>query len=372
MSPASSGLEVERYIGACLISQNRVKSVEINNKSQNKQFFHVYNQQLPRNHDVWAGGIPLISFANRQKSRKLQDSARQVDDPSSSLARLAVHTQGAPLIVTKTFNHRKNKQNRSTSNGNRHTKVFENSNIKKQNKCGSVNTDTISVTSDESSSSNNSEFCLPRIIKPRKRRKKDRKPLLGRLSSQDGFSTDSTSPEVDNNLSLGLVFPFTFDVYASSNAKSFTQNNEVHTLNDISEAPKLHHAFEDIKDVEDPKDINGNQQTSVCQCRYCDPNSQIWDMDKNGYSPFLTHPSGHWDMRTSSYSSVDCLEHGFSLMSLSDEESLKKVTPSRSSNFLSSRDLEVSTEIITSVNGHRDLEIKFFSSSNLESGKKLL
>ena len=41
-----------------------------------------------------------------------------------------------------------------------------------------ANIDSLSIASDESSGSNNSENSLPRIIKPRKRRKKDRKPPI--------------------------------------------------------------------------------------------------------------------------------------------------------------------------------------------------
>lgn len=404
MSPASAGsLEVERYIGACLISQNRKNrgAATTVNKVRNNDFYQernfippdVYHQQhmnfrIQQCQDGWAGGMPLISFANHQRRSKKNEhndnSQKAVEDP---LTRLAVHTKGAPLIVTKSFNHRKNKVHRN-NNGSSQTKIFENSNVKKQNKCqdqqrqsNNVSTDAVSVTSDESSVSNNSENCLPRIIKPRKRRKKDRKPpLLVKPFNQDGFSTDSNSPDVDNNqnniLSLNQFVPFTFDLYGSSykTPKPVSLIDRLYILGDISETPKLHHSFEDIEEPDDAKDINDNQ--SSCQCRYCDPAGQIWDVDRFCYSPFLTPPvsqtksfkypnldflNSNQDQDYTLPGSISCLEHSMSSVSLEEDDSHKKMTPSRSSSSSSCRDLEVSTEIVTSLNGHRDLEIKFFS-----------
>lgn len=411
MSPASAGsLEVERYIGACLISQNRknrsaaatVNKVRNNDYYQERNFIppDVYHQQhmnyrIQQCQDGWAGGMPLISFANHQRRLKKNEndnSQKVVDDP---LTRLAVHTKGAPLIVTKSYNHRKNKVHRN-NNGNNQTKIFENSNVKKQNKChdqqrqsNNVNTDTVSVTSDESSVSNNSENCLPRIIKPRKRRKKDRKPpLLARPFNQDGFSTDSNSPDVDNSqnnvLSLNQLVPFTFDLYGSSykTSKPVSLIDRLYILGDISETPKLHHSFEDVEEPNDAKDINDNETS--CQCRYCDPAGQIWDVDRFCYSPFLTPPvtqttankyskfnflNSNQDKDYSLDVSMNCLEHSMSSVSLEQEENNKKIPPSRSSSSSSCRDLEVSTEIVTSLNGHRDLEIKFFSLPSSESVK---
>lgn len=408
MSPASAGsLEVERYIGACLISQNKKNRGATANKVRNNDFYQernfippdVYHQQhmnfrIQQCQDGWAGGMPLISFANHQRRLKKNEhdtNQKVVEDP---LTRLAVHTKGAPLIVTKSFNHRKNKVHRN-NNGGMHTKICENSNLKKHNKCqdqqrqsNNVSTDAVSVTSDESSASNNSENCLPRIIKPRKRRKKDRKPpILVRPLSQDGFSTDSNSPDVDNNqmnMSLNQFVPFTFDWYSNSykTPKPVSLIDRLYILGDISETPKLHHSFEEVEEPDDAKEINGNQ--SSCQCRYCDPAGQIWDVDRFCYSPFLTPPVTqsksfiypnldfiylNQEQDYTSPVSMSRLEHSMSSVSLEEEESNKKLPPSRSSSSSSCRDLEVSTEIVTSLNGHRDLEIKFFSLPTVESVK---
>lgn len=286
MSPASSGtLQVERYIGACLISSR--KSQQQQHQQQQQKFGYptdVYGYGRFRC-DGWAGGMPLISFANHNK-----------EDP---LVRLA----GAPLIQA----HRYRKKKKNDEN----------------NKKGASATksDAVSVTSDESA---NAENCLPRIIKPRKRRKKDRKPPPPQR--QDSFSTDSASPEA-------CYTPFAFEFRVP--------NESYHDA--LFDAPKLHHSFEE---VEEARDVNGNQST--CQCRYCDPSGLIWDVDRNCYSPFLTTPSSTSISTPTTKTKKFCLIHSFSSVSLDDDGSTKS-------------DLEVSTEIVTSPNGHRDLEIKFFS-----------
>lgn len=360
MSPASSGsLEIERYIGACLISshQNRQQNkaardrVVFPNREQQQFFPEVYHRnryciQRCGSIDTWAGGVPLISFANQRRNRPQVDVVPRNDD-QQQLARLAVHTQGAPLILTGRFNHRKNKGFKNTA------RVPENR-AKNENQPA----DVISVTSDESSGSANSENCLPRIIKPRKRRKKDRKPPhLARPLNQDvsGFSTDSTSPDILDCPSPGVVglnpyVPFAYD-YQSQTSSSTDDGY----YNENSEIPRLHHSFEDVEEAEDAP----QQTPSVCQCRICDPSGFIWNVDRDCYSPFLTAP------RTSLEHKVDDLSSRLSSVALNDDPAEKN------GRAVGSGDLEVSTEIITSPNGHRDLEIKFFSSSSVEKVGKV-
>ncbi|XP_069163069.1 uncharacterized protein [Procambarus clarkii] len=86
------------------------------------------------------------------------------------LARLALHTQGAPLILPS-----RGPQRSTPSRG-------LNTPSPRDTPDGDVSppaaSDAVSVTSDEGSTGH-AENCLPRIIKPRKRRKKDRKPTGG-------------------------------------------------------------------------------------------------------------------------------------------------------------------------------------------------
>lgn len=357
MSPTSSGsLEVEKYIGACLISQTRPKSV---NNSGNGQYYSRVPDGYPYFDGFrvqrWAGGMPLISFANYQKRhKKIEHGERSTSPKVDPLSRLAVHTQGAPLILTKTFNPRRNKNQKNFT-----PKIYN------QNHSKPSVVDCVSVTSDESSSSANSESCLPRIIKPRKRRKKDRKPLV--RNQQDCFSTDSASPDIDT-VPIKTYTPFLFDssyIYGLV-PETLPLGTNTNKSDFEVETPKLHHNFEDVQEVE--VDLNGNQSTTVCQCRYCDPSGQIWDVDRSCYSPFLTPPQS-FDF--SSLLSIEtkpklqdedyCLIHNLSSMSLEDDRDNKQDTKIRSG------DLEVSTEIVTSLNGHRDIEIKFYSTPSVNN-----
>lgn len=358
MSPASVGnLEVERYIGACLIARNSSKNgVARNNgiRDPGPDRCHQqgvnYRLQRCQSVDGWAGGVPLISFTNHPRRPK---EFHRFDETDNPLARLAVHTQGAPLILSRSYNHRKNNVHRNMLLNNFDgIKSLPQQSSKCQQDQRSVGVDTVSVTSDESSCSNNSETCLPRIIKPRKRRKKDRKPpVLSRSINKEG----SDKPYADHpNLNIS------FESYLHPNCKPYVTCEpsrlieRFHLAADISETPKLHHSFEDIEEpTDDAKDINGNE--SSCQCRYCDPSGQIWDVDRNCYSPFLTPPNNKtFDFpNQSSLPNTGCIEHSMSSMSLEETKS-----PS------SPRDLEVSTEIVTSLNGHRDLEIRFFTLSS--------
>lgn len=389
MSPASSGaLEVERYIGAYLISsQSRSKG----NSTKSAREFHHREDFVPRyvnNHqsqrcrsiDGWAGGIPLISFANYQRRGNTGHFMR-VQDNTYPLSHLAVHTQGAPLILNSKYNQRKNKSNADKN----YVKTRGPSANFKSKDNSTRGVDTVSVNSDESSASTNSENCLPRIIKPRKRRKKDRKPshLMCPLGTEDCFSTDSGSPEVNvsENDIISSHLPFIFGhLHISTNDSKLAplhdniSRRNLH--NDVQETPKLHHNFEDVEDVS--KDINDNQQASLCQCRYCDPSGQIWDVERHCYSPFLTSPKRQSDFRYPDIQETAYTNHfdlPISLINVSEcdhslclkEEQIESTTyPLRSS-----RDLEVSTEIVTSLNGHRDLEIKFFTApTNLEISNK--
>ncbi|EFN84371.1 hypothetical protein EAI_13551, partial [Harpegnathos saltator] len=115
----------------------------------------------------------------------------------------------------------------------------------------------------------------------------------------------------------------------------------------------------------------------TCQCRYCDPSGLIWDVDRNGYSP--------WSDPTSYFSYEEIAAPARDVGVIGDRgqpDSSKRRTPWRGDSIgapsnpsastdstgssaggvASPKGLEVSTEIITSPNGHRDLEIKFYSS----------
>lgn len=461
MSPASQGnLEVERYIGSCLISSS-VRVNGIGGKSNNSGNHSNVNYKGKKvadcggsrvgklqtgvlNHRTTGGscqehlgllplcecgglkfgsarygssgpttsvggswmGLPLISMApsNSRRSRKpstfcggsvnngnrISKSGSSVSQPAAvvansdcskngildgdycsqnsrtPLSRLAIHTQGAPLILAGryTANGRKSNVNynrgpplrqfrggdfnarRSNSirdardtGGSGSSPTGSNSNT--------PNSDCISVASDESSG--HSENSLPRIIKPRKRRKKDRKPPPSTATSTCDTSSTSISSDLKNPaiespsiVTLKPYVPLCYELYdnghwignrlsftkqdpeakikawEADNRRTFTPSNindiqgdDDHvsqTSEDDNQEPKLHHNFEDVEEDEEGLHVDSGAlfpypcPPSLCQCRYCDPSGLIWDVDQHCYSPFLTPPSPTIDNKSTSYS----------------------------------------------------------------------
>ncbi|OAD55661.1 hypothetical protein WN48_04431 [Eufriesea mexicana] len=306
MSPASQGgVEVERYIGSCLISSTvrpgshkpivgRKPDPVIRGKTRGcygtQNFPNGTEQcQVQYGPGGWTGA-PLISMTssprrcNQRSSPSLGQQQQQQQSPPSlsqqqqqqacdqqvsvhlhknPLSRLAIHTQGAPLILANRFHNRGKIHNTGNVNGianavcnntgainsyvhNNANAVTSNCTMnnntvrcppsrpqrpiemaKKQQQqqqqqpskptdCTAnkettgtgnnsiANIDSLSIASDESSGSNNSENSLPRIIKPRKRRKKDRKPPNNAVTS----ATEATKLEEQqqqSNLSSNAI-----------------------------------------------------------------------------------------------------------------------------------------------------------------------
>lgn len=338
------------------------------------------------------------------------------------------------------------------------------------------NMDSLSVTSDESSGSAHSETCLPRIIKPRKRRKKDRKPLTNSIQEK-GAASDGKheSNELAPDTTLLSLNPFVSKCHervdinhnATTNYKPVTvnsnlldymklysANNDVvnskigdgnfKSLREISQKSseisdtRAIHRVDDIDDNESDDSSSLFEAISrcsptICQCRYCDPSGQTWDIDQHCYSPLLTAPMGlEISGDKNPFVDKDSLLRrswsepcpGYSVENLRISDYDKRSTPHRSDPNITSASghqehsgdpsasrsvgvigagrritksldspstldwkentspqsqlvpetlfksssshgvsLEVSSAIVTSLNGHRDLEIKFFSTS---------
>lgn len=408
MSPASQGgLQVERYIGTCLIS--KADAPRYPHHGAHPAAHHGAHHAA--HHGAWAG-LPLITMVQprRNKPPPQQQQPQHSPPARSPLSRLAIHTQGAPLILAGRYSNRKNGQ-QGGQNGQgvgvgvglgvglgqqpvgqypgAHNKGGPRSHRPlAPSPCGplgaplvpcgplppankqvvaSASSDSLSVASDESSG--HSENSLPRIIKPRKRRKKDRKPLqLGQTSATPAGTDGAPTPTP-----AAAPSPAAPAAVPTVSLKSLGGEAEP------ADEPKLHHDFDEVKEHEDEAEA-----VLLCQCRYCDPAGLIWDVDQNCYSPFLTpqplsslyisdtaptassaarfpdlgHPAvvgtrGASDLllRRSWSEPTPSRKHSESSDS---QDSGRRSPPSRQA-------LEVSSEIVTSHNGHRDIEIKFFS-----------
>lgn len=353
--------------------------------------------------NAWLGA-PLISMASRQPPSR-----------QTPISKLAMHTQGAPLVIQNRYDRRKftttpeqrnprpishaEHMNRDrceeTSEGNRQRNQQQQSRSVRGGR--NNNTDAVSVASDESSGSNNSETMLPRIIKPRKRRKKDRKPnnivqhdlsasnlemgdcglINGMARASHGVYEDSYCGEI--------AMPYRLDVKVLEYPDPSTEKYRVSALGEALEATRF-----GLAEAASPAE----SAVSSCQCRYCDPVGQIWDADsiadllnentsidfaptKLEDSMKVVGPMGRKGDATLRRSWSDPSSHAPTMrkdvnnaetFSAPNLYSLFPPTRRASSSYDEPRSplaLEISSEIVTSINGHRDLEIRLFSYGNV-------
>ncbi|KAG7309750.1 hypothetical protein JYU34_004250 [Plutella xylostella] len=343
--------------------------------------------------NAWLGA-PLISMASRAPP------ARQ-----TPISKLAMHAQGAPLIIQNRYDRRKF----TTTPEQRHQRPGPPQQEPARDEPGprraphppararparNHNADAVSVASDESSGSNNSETMLPRIIKPRKRRKKDRKP--NNIVPHDMTVTNLDIGDVDHcgvssmtNQSHGIYdetycgelnMPYRVDVKVEYGERA-PEPYRVAALGEALEATRF-----GLAEAAAPA-----ESASSCQCRYCDPVGQIWDsdsiahlLDENTTGDFAptkledsmkvvgsmgrrgadatlrrswSDPSSRVPMRKEvGGGEAGSAPHLYSLFPPARRGS----SPHEPRSPLA---LEISSEIVTSINGHRDLEIKLFSTS---------
>ena len=410
MSPASQGaIGVERYIGSCLVQKSP--------RPMPKQHY---------GHGVLPMAAPNLGHRNPQRTPPVQNNR-------IPLSRLAVHTQGAPLILPGRFNNNrhKNYQGNSPNNPTQPTRPNrpEQQKSQQQPAADGASIDALSVASDESSGSNNSENSLPRIIKPRKRRKKDRKPPA---NPQNPTNTEQTQ-QITSSVALKPQPATTNNVNSNAEAQNIIFKNvrkpqQQQQNNNTRQVAQVQSKHVHVKVLDDNRNIvvpvlrnhlinNGyvcefkEPTDSVhCQCQHCDAGNFLWEADylppaalhhhhHHHHPVFLARPytlcHEHCDLESSNCMRFRDRDSAAILRrSWSDPSSYftDDIIPNRDVGVIGDRghsdfskdrstwrgdaatainlqqqqlssSLEVSTEIVTSPNGQRDLEIKFYSSS---------
>lgn len=228
----------------------------------------------------WAGA-PLIKASEESRHKKLYSSrSNGYEYDESSMSRLAKHTHGAPIIMSSRYRSKSMKPMQPFGH--------ENGNLRNFN----ANGFTKAPSSDDAHNYDDSGYhangtCLPRIIKPRKRRKKDRKPIV--------------SASMENN----PPNPFTF---ASNQSNGFMQIGNNNNNNGGGSASYQNQTNENFKRPAPPSESNlffncdfdpsnvlplpsstssspislsnsslsSSTTASSCSCRLCDPNCKIW------------------------------------------------------------------------------------------------
>lgn len=223
----------------------------------------------------WAG-TPLIKSPSELQNHKKLYSSRSngYEYDESSMSRLAKHTHGAPIIMSSRYRSKSMKPMQPFGH--------ENGNLR--NYSNNANGFAKAPSSDDAHTYDDFGYhangtCLPRIIKPRKRRKKDRKPIAN-------ASMENNPPN-----------PFTF---ISNQSNSFMQSmngNGFHnTMNENFKRPAppsenslfFNCDFDPSTVLPLPSSISSSPislsnsslssstTTSSCSCRLCDPNCKIW------------------------------------------------------------------------------------------------
>lgn len=282
-----------------------------------------------QNASGWTG-VPLISNVVRRPKKpngngnnqngsannlthRINSSLRHVIDyDENAMTRLVFHTQGAPLTQCNGRSRMKARKqpsiNDDRTNG---IKEQQQDYLQKSHECGQMvnnnnnnnhhhnnnsnnngdgehlsyesctnNLFTVFNTSDESCNSsqpNQMVTSLPRIIKPRKRRKKERKPINNNngMAAQDFRDTASSDGHVTriNDINSNNVFTEPLD-NKIKNENEFMLRNEQPRQQQPPPPAQMN------RDVNDINSITTNSSNLIdtisCSCRICDPFCKIW------------------------------------------------------------------------------------------------
>lgn len=236
-------------------------------------------------------GIPLISTVSR-KPRKYNNNNNSLqalcEYDESAMSKLAIHAQGAPLIFSGRYKGKHFKKGSSVHQSKENSLNYKNNKVPQttDDKIFNINShgfDTSCMTN---------ESCLPRIIKPRKRRKKDRKPPLSHHDpSTSTTSLSTTSNGLSNIISNGSQ---DFNNMLQYNNNSNRSYDFIHkslaittpTKNNFYSPIKMY-GHELLLNDSTPISLSNSSLssstassitniTSSCSCRLCDPFCKIW------------------------------------------------------------------------------------------------
>lgn len=268
------------------------------------------------NANGWTG-IPLISTVSR-RPRKFYGGKNGTEFDETAMSRLALHAHGAPLILSGRYRGKTNKKDPKPAQQFKEN-VSTNVNSVYNHKSGESKTyDTGAQIYDASNGVSSNDTCLPRIIKPRKRRKKDRKPTA--INQTEPMSPQSSVPTTPTITTVGLTpqlmgqgppTPSHLFNLTKMNSNEFFGNNVLEKQTSVDSAlqndqfiPNNYYNFNDISPAILPSTLLSSSSassstssiasspislsnsslssasqtniTSSCSCRLCDPFCKIW------------------------------------------------------------------------------------------------
>ena len=320
---------MDRYVNRYLMQNQQVSPQASNYYPNAKQQSHMrYQQQTVTNNNTnfingnqqythqneWTGAPLITNIDGRSKkvfnnncpnnnSNSINNNRNNngYDYDEMALSRLAKHAHGAPIILSGRYRSKSMREVKPQhSFGHENGKNSFNHNLLKptitQTTAHNRSLEVDSHTYDESATYGNGSHtngtCLPRIIKPRKRRKKDRKPIVVTGLLHDNLSYSMPTNFTANSLGNNAQFQ------ASTNDGRFPNVDHFDAMNFKRPAPKpaTENGFYNCdfdpttlvsvsssSTSSSPISLSNSSlssttsaATSSCSCRLCDPFCKIW------------------------------------------------------------------------------------------------
>jgi hypothetical protein len=231
----------------------------------------------------WAGA-PLIKSGESRHKKLYSSRSNGYEYDESSMSRLAKHTHGAPIIMSSRYRSKSVKPMQPFGHENGNSRNYSANGFAK-----APSSDEAHNYDDSGYHANGIQTCLPRIIKPRKRRKKDRKPIVGAAAASMENNPPTNPFTFASNQSSSA---FMQNVHANNNSNAFHSNqmsdnfkrpappNESNLFFncdfDPSSVLPLPSSTSSSPISLSNSSLSSSTNTSSCSCRLCDPNCKIW------------------------------------------------------------------------------------------------
>ncbi|XP_030376481.1 uncharacterized protein LOC115625544 [Scaptodrosophila lebanonensis] len=282
---------------------NNVPPPQIHHSTANGHFAlpPLVNQQRVNE----CAGIPLISnscshLTPSQRQRMLRKATHSPKNwtqtppptPNSKILQLAVHAQGMPLLQTHKQRHQQTgahwSYNSTATTANSHKLSDKTRGLRYQSSKLPVPHSKEQQAPVEHPPGNSSsgqdvspaDTCLPRIIKPRKRRKKDRKPMASGVFLEMDVEVQPATPS-----SVSLPVSFTRKPCSSAeellgSLKGTPNTSACHTVPVHLSSPSTMLPYtqqQQLQLQQHPVSQQHDDTHGVCFCRDCDPLRSLWD-----------------------------------------------------------------------------------------------
>lgn len=214
---------------------------------------------------------PMKNVGDSYHNKMQNCRSNECDYNENSISRLAKHTQGAPIIMSGRC---RNKPTNSLHQFGHDCKPIRNSS-------GLSKVPSNEADNYEGSGYHGNGTCLPRIIKPRKRRKKDRKPIVSPVENTlpenpFTFTSNQSNGIVQNVHANNIAFNNQFGKNFKRPATPVKNGIFFNCDFNLNEMEPFQSSTSSSPISLSNSSLSSSTNTSSCSCRLCDPNCKIW------------------------------------------------------------------------------------------------